>query len=48
MKVVSWTVRQLENEMKRVFIKKDLGLIRARWVMLQETKLSLVDCFVIN
>lgn len=48
MTVITWNVKGLGNRSKRGRIKRDLRSIRARWITLQETKLSLVDGFIIS
>lgn len=39
MKIVSWNVRGLGDVSKRLLFRRDLGMIRAGWIALQETKL---------
>lgn len=48
MKLVFWNVRSLGDVSKRALVRQDLGDIRARWVTLQETKLRVVDGWLVK
>lgn len=39
MKIVSWNVRDLREELKKTLIRRDLGSLGVGWVVFQETKL---------
>lgn len=43
MKIVSWNVRGLSCSTKRSFLKYSLRSIRAELILLQETKIGMVD-----